>query len=356
MKKKAVMLVMAAMLAAASVTGCSSFDGDAAAITVGDKKVTADEANFYARYTQAQYETYYGSYMGEDMWNTEASEGKVYEEAVKAGIQEDMERMILFEQHMKDYDVTLTDAEKEVIKKSAATFAEDNGLENKEKVSGDDKTVKRVLTLLAIRSKVQSAIEAGADTEVSDEEAAQKSMQYVLFSYTKTGEDGKSSELTDEEKKALKESAGTFAADAKGGKDFAALAQENSLEVQTATFDAESTAPDADLVKAADALQVNETTEVIETDAGCYVAKVTSLLDADATNKKKEEIVSKRKSDLVDDTCKKWKKDMKVDVKESVWDKIDFSELSVTMKLEETEPYADKVQTDDQAEAKEEAK
>ena len=81
MKKKAVILFLSAMLAAGSLTGCGSLDENAVAVSVNDKELTADVANFYARYMQAQYESYYGAYMGDDMWNTEAEEGETYEDS-----------------------------------------------------------------------------------------------------------------------------------------------------------------------------------------------------------------------------------------------------------------------------------
>ena len=56
MKKKAVILFLSAMLAAGSLTGCGSLDENAVAVSVNDKELTADVANFYARYMQAQYE------------------------------------------------------------------------------------------------------------------------------------------------------------------------------------------------------------------------------------------------------------------------------------------------------------
>lgn len=348
MKKKAFILFVTAVLASASLAGCGSLKGDETILTVGDEKVTAAVANFYARYTQAQYETYYSAYLGEDMWNSEASEGETYEESVKDSVMQSLETMVLLEQHMDDYEVTLSDAEKEVIKKVAKEFSENNALESKEKVSGDDKTVERVLTLLAIQDKVRPAIEAGADTEVSDDEAAQKSMQYVLFPYTTTNEDGESETLSDDEKAAKKEQAETLAKSLKAGEDLETLAEEAGVEVQTATFDEESTAPAAELVEAADALEKNESTDVVETDAGCYVAKVTSLLDREATDSKKETIVSERKTELFNKTVEGWKEDEKIEVNERLWKKVDFNDLSVTMKQEEEVPYSDEVKTDDQ--------
>ena len=230
------------------------------------------------------------------------------------------------------------------------SFSEDNGLEQKEKVSGQEKTVEKVFTMMLVSSKVRTAIEAGADTEVSDEEAAQKKMQYVLFSNTKTTEEGETQELTEDEKKEAKANAEKLAEAAKNGGDLTALAAEYSLETSEASFDSESETPDADLVKAADQLGENEVTDVIETSAGYYVGKVVSLMDADATASKKEEIVNERKAELYNKTVEKWKEDTEIKVHKNVWKKIDFNDLSVIMKQEVTQPYSDELQTDDQAE------
>ena len=116
MKKKIVTCMLAGMLAISSLTGCSSFQADDVVATVGDQKITAEIANFYARYVQAQYETYYSAYLGDDMWNSEASEGRTYEESVKDSVLETLEDMVLLEQHMDEYEVSLSDEEKQMVK------------------------------------------------------------------------------------------------------------------------------------------------------------------------------------------------------------------------------------------------
>ena len=323
MKKRVLLFAITGLLAAGVLTGCGSIDENDVVATVGEKEITADVANFFARYTQAQYETYYSGYLGDDMWNTDASKGETYEEFVKDSVLNELEKMIVLEEHMGDYDVSLTEEEKAVIEKSAKAFDEANTLESKEKISGSRKTVKRVLTLMAVQKKMAEAIEAGADTEVSDDEAAQKSMQYVLFPYKTTDDSGKSSDLSDEEKAEAKKKAGSFAESAGTADDFG---------------------------KAADALGEGEVTGVIETDSGCYVAKVTSLLDREATDSKKESIVQERKTKLYNDTCDKWIKKAGVKVNKGVWRKVDFNDLSVTIKQSSEEPYSDGAKTDDQAE------
>ena len=359
MKKRLLMIATAMMLTVTSLTGCSSLKKDDVVVKVNDTELTAGVANFYARYMQAMYETYYGAYLGDNMWNTEAEEGKTYEESVKDSVLEELETMLVLEQHMDEYNVSLSDDDKELIKKTAKEFDEDNSLENKEKIMADTESLERLLTLLAIEQKMTDAIEADADTEVSDDEAAQKSMDYVLFSYTKEDTDASedeestedSTEMTDDEKASVRKEAEDFAKAAnEDSLKFKELAEDAEVEVQTVTFDAESETPSADLVKTADQLEKGQVTGVVETEDGCYVACVTSLMDKDATESKKAEIVEERKSDLYDEVTEKWMDDAKIKVYKKVWEKVDFNAVSVTIKQAEQDPYADEIQTDDQAE------
>lgn len=124
------------------------------------------------------------------MWNSDASDGETYEESVKSSVLKSLEDMILLEKHMEDYDVSITDEDKAMIKETTQQFLNDNSLDDKNLVSGNEKTVNRALTLMAVQQKMRTAIQAGADTEVSDEEAAQKSMDYVFISYQTKDDSG----------------------------------------------------------------------------------------------------------------------------------------------------------------------
>ena len=349
MKKRLFALALAGVLAAVTLTGCGSLKGDETVATVDDTKIDADLANFFARYTQATYETYYSAYLGEDMWNSDASDGETYEESVKSSVLKSLEDMILLEKHMEDYDVSITDEDKAMIKETTQQFLNDNSLDDKNLVSGSEKTVNRALTLMAVQQKMRTAIQAGADTEVSDEEAAQKSMDYVFISYQTKDDSGNSKDVSYDEKAQLKSQAEAIASGLKEGGDLNALVEEQGATVQTLTFDKDTTSPDEDLIKAADALGEGESTDVIETEKGCYVAKVTSLLDRTATDSKKSQIVQERQKKLYDDTVKKWRKKADIKVHKGVWEKVSFQKVSVKMKTETQTPYTDQVQTDDQA-------
>lgn len=338
-RKRVAVTVAAGILAVSALTGCSrSVDQDAVVAEVEDDEIVLGVANFYARMQQAQYETYYGSILGAtgaDMWTQKVDNGDTYEETTKQGILESLENMYLLKQHAGEYDVELTAEDEKAIEKAVNIFMEDNTLEAKEAVSGYEKYVKEFLELATLQNKISIPMKAGVDEEVSDEDAAQKSMQYVFFSYSKTDDDGNSETMSDDEKAALKNTAQKFTDDLKASetKDIEAAATDAGYEVQTATFDAESTSPAENLIKAADALSSEgEITDLVETDTGIYVAKVTSMLDREATDTKKESIVEERRQEQYDSLLKQWREAADIKEHKSVWKKVNFAEQGVTVK------------------------
>lgn len=336
MRKKIVSLAMAAAMMAVSVTGCSgnsNLTGEEVVAEFGDTQISAGLAEFFARYEQAQYETYYMSYYGEDMWSLEVDGDMTYEDSVKNGILNTLETMYVLESHMDDYGVEFTAEDEAAVKEAAQAFVEANDAKALESVFGTEENVAELLKLYTIQQKMYTAMIADADTEVSDEEAAQKSMDYVFFAFESTDEDGKTVALTDEEKVELKETADEFQlATANGEKTFAEAAEAVGVEVSTMTFDSESVAPNSDLIAEADALGEGQVTNIIETDKGYYVAQVTSLFDKEATDAEKASIISERQRTLFNDLCEQWMEEAEITEYDEIWDKIDFEKKGVTIK------------------------
>ncbi len=353
MRKKVLVLILCGLLAAASLAGCSSEDGDETAMTVGEDVVTADLANFASRYIQAEYETYYAPYLGDDLWSTEAQEGLNYEEYVKQNVQNTLKVMLLCEQNRDVYGVEITDPEMTVIEQAVTEFSESNPLDAKQKVSGNTETVKRFMVLMIEEARTAEYVEAEVDTsEVTDDAYAQKAMSYVRISKNGTDDDGNSYELSEDEQEQLKAKAEDLVEKTRSGGDFDELAEDMDLNVQTATFDSDSTVPDEAVIAAVDALKKEgDVTDVIDTEGTFYVAQLTSLFDADATDEKKDEVIQDMKDEHFSEVLAGWEEDTEVTINESVWNKIDFNDLHVTMYTDESEDYTDTIETDDVAEA-----
>ncbi len=355
LRKRIIALAAVAALAMTSLVGCAGVKDSEIAATVGDSKITAGMFNFYARYQQPSYEEYYVSYMdyqqqqqlGSVMyetvmdWNQKQEDGTTLAETYKKDIMTTLQNFSILEDHMEEYEVTLSEEELAAIDAAADAFDKANADEVKEKVSADKATVKEVLRLMTIGEKMYQAIIATADTEVSDEEAAQKKMQYMSFPTTKTAEDGTSSEMTEDEIAAVKTEADTFLAGATANGNLEAYAKEAGKQSSALTFDAENTSLPEEVIKAADALEEGAFSEVIETESGYYVVQLTSLLDREATDTEKDNIVKERQSEKYTETLEGWTKDTEIKVFDKVVKKIDLQGLEVTQKKEETEESTD---------------
>lgn len=344
LKKRMLVLAAAGVLAVTSLTGCgSSVNNDAAVSTVGEEKIPFGVANFYARMQQAQYETYYAGMMGtsaEDMWKQQVDKDKTYEEMVKEGVMNNLEDVYLVDQHAKDYKVELTKEEQEAIKKAAEKFVADNDEKTRKAISGSEEYITELLEKLTLQNKMTKEMTADVDQNVSDDEAAQKAMDYVFFSFKKTLEDGSVEDMTAEEKAEVKEKAQTVreaASSMSSNHSLEEAAKTQEVELKKATFDKETTSIDAEFIKAADSLKENELSEVIETASGLYIGQITSLLDREATDAKKETIINERKSTKYQELLETWKKETKIDRNKKVWKKINFDKTGVTIKQKSEE-------------------
>lgn len=337
MKTRFAALAIAAAMAVSALTGCGSgnLNSDDVVAEFGDTKIKAGVAEFYARYQQASYEAYYMPYYGDNMWTTEVSDGSTYEDSVKNNALDTLKTMYVLETHMDEYNVEYTSDDEAAVAEAAQAFVDANDGEALSASAGDIENVKEVLKLITIQRKMYNAMIEDADTEVSDDEAAQKSMSYAFFSFETTDNSGNKTTLDDDGKVALKETAMNFQTEAANGtKTFEECAEKAGVEAQTATFDSDTTSPSTDLIKAADVLGEGQVTDVIETDSGYYVAQVTSMLDREATDAKKTSIISERQQTLYSDLCKEWVDDADITVHENVWKKLDFTKHGVTMKTQ----------------------
>lgn len=353
LKKRCVAAAAAGTLAAALLVGCgSSVDDNEVVGTVGESEISFGVANFYLRMVQSRYEAYYTTLTGDtpaEFW-LQDWDGGTYQESIKKNLVEKLEDLYLIRQHAQEYDVALTEEEEKAIAKAAADFEEDNSLEAKELVSGHTEYIQEYLELATIQEKMDEPMKAGVDEDISDEDAAQKSMKYVYFPYVK--EDDENSEaISDEEKKELKTKAEKFAKDLQESeeKDIDAAAKEADLEVETVTFDSDTKAPNADFMKAADKLKENEVTDAVESDDGLYVGIVTSLLDREATDTKKEQIIEERKTEQYNSLLKKWREETEISFNEERWQEIDFAYEGVAIPKKEDDAKADNDKKEDSA-------
>ena len=256
-----------AMMTMGLLTGCSSSTGKTVA-KMGDAEITLGEAEFMLRYNQAKTQGYLGALFGEgsNVFQQDLTgSGQAYGVTMKESVMNDLKDMILMEQHMSDYNVELTDEEKAAIEETAKEFLAENSKDVLKALAATEETVTRVLTLYTIQSKMQTAIEADVDTEVSDDEAAQKSIQYVYFTIPETESEA---EDTTEAESGSEEDTTEAVTDAaeESGETVAETESETVSETETAAEETSEAVSENGTEDASEAVSENDTEEATEAE------------------------------------------------------------------------------------------
>lgn len=334
--KRVVALAAVTAMSMTALMGCaSSVDNSEVVATVGEKEITAGLANFYTRYQQASVESYYESMLGGNIWSMEIQDGYTYGDNIKETIMGTLQEMYLLDAHAEEYKVALTDDDMAKIEAAVTAFEEANDEKTRKLISGEPEFITEMLRLTTISEKVSAAIVADVDTKVSDDEAAQKRVRYVSFEKVATDDSGAEVEMTADEIAAVKKDAEDFLAAAKANGSLETYAKGKDAETLTVSFDSESTTISENFIKTVDALGEGEFAAIIEEEDAFYVAQLESLLDREATDAKKESIVSTRQSEKYSEVVEEWFEATEIVVNDKVWNKIKLGALDMTIKATE---------------------
>lgn len=368
---KGVALAAAAAMCASVLGGCAKKAEAKPVYTFNGEAVDEDLTTFMMRNSQAGIDETYGamfsSYYGQSMWTLDLSgTGEVYETTFKAEFGTTLEKLLLAEEHAADYGVELSDDEKARITEVAGAFLADNDQEVLDAMKATQETVERALTLYTIQAKVEEEIGNGADTNVSDDEAAQTTVSYI--EYTPTVETEAETEMdaaaqteaeivmteaetaaveTEEADKTSSSDETEIAADdaaqteaesetedpamTAAREEYRAMAQDmldsilsGTVEFEQASSDAEGlgdsgvqtgsftygkddTYPAAEIMEAAAELADGEVAgSVVESGDSYYILHMDAVFDEEATEEKKEEIIDERKHELIDSVYEDW--------------------------------------------------
>ena len=333
MTKRTAVAALTGVMAVGMLTGCGEkkLDGTKTVATVDGTEIPLGLVSLSVREGQAQTEAMYKSFMGGQdysIWSMDAEDGKTYgEQAVEQSLK-DIELMYIMKEKAADYKVEITDDDEQKIAEAAAAFMEANSEDTIQELAVSEDQVKTYLELQTYKSRMHDPIIADVDKNVSDEEAQQSSFTYVSIS---------TADLSDDEVKQKKEDAQKIlddlnAAGADGDFNEIAKAVDDSYSAVSGTFAANedaqkdedsdssstSTYPD-EVMKVLRTLKDGEIgPDVIETDSAYYGVRLDKVNDEEATETKKESIISTRETNLYTETTEKWLDDADVKVENKV--------------------------------------
>lgn len=357
--KKITGALLAGALGAASLTGCSSpMDGTQPLLTSGEDTVTVGTGNLMLRMNQATMLSYYSMMGGSTtgLWSQDSGDGETYGDTTKASVLDELENMLVQKQHAADYDVSISEEEQGKIEEAAQAFMDANTEETIQNLSVSQSDVETLLELYTYQTKMYDPMVADVDTNVEDSEAAQSRITYCRIDISDTqNEDGTTTPLTDEEKQEKKDQAQALldklqASADPASADMDALAKEvnEDLNAVDKTFGDDDTLLDDKLKEAAKTLQDGQVYgEVVEGENAYFVVRMDSVLDREATDAEKENIVSERQQNAYNDLLDQWKDDADITVNNREWDKVTLTDNEqYTIKQPETEDTTEDSSTD----------
>lgn len=357
--KKITGALLTGALGAASLTGCSSpMDGTQPLLTSGEDTVTVGTGNLMLRMNQATMLSYYSMMGGSTtgLWSQDSGDGETYGDTAKASVLDELENMLVQKQHAADYDVSISEEEQGKIEEAAQAFMDANTEETIQNLSVSQSDVETLLELYTYQTKMYDPMVADVDTNVEDSEAAQSRITYCRIDISDTqNEDGTTTPLTDEEKQEKKDQAQALldklqASADPASADMDALAKEvnEDLNAVDNTFGDDDTLLDDKLKEAAKTLQDGQVYgEVVEGENAYFVVRMDSVLDREATDAEKENIVSERQQNAYNDLLDQWKDDADITVNNREWDKVTLTDNEqYTIKQPETEDTTEDSSTD----------
>ncbi len=336
MNRRCFLMLPAVLLLAALCGGCKENKRQETPVaSLGTETISLEEAVFYTRMLQEQWEAaYYDSY-GADMWQHEPEFGEgegradTLEEALKQNVMDTLTEIHLLCAHTEEYGAELTGEEKAIVAKRAEAFMRDNTPAVLEAAGADRESVEQFLLYNEQAAKTAEALKEKYEPEINEEEARVGKLTYCLFATTGTFDaEGNRTPFTEEEVLKIREAAERFAVRAKELKDITAAGAEISHTVIDVYFNDLTDGGAHELVaRAAREMDIGGVSGVIETQEGYYIVQRTAEYDDAATKERIEEMEYLAREDYCARMVDLWREETPLEIADEVWASVRVDKL-----------------------------
>ncbi len=290
-----------------------------AVVTVDGVSVSYREAMLYLQSTKQEYEGAYGGEIWQYMLN---KDGTTLGEWVKNQTLEQIIYIKIVCSQAEKLGIELDSEEKKMVNERTEAYMAKAEYTSLALYGIARKDVERVYTDNALAQKIYDSVTLNVDTDISNEEAAQKHLQSMMLKNYHEDELGNRTPLTVLELIAALDRFDALYEEAKTTKDFYSLAYANTenreyLDIQVGEGDLPDEFSAAYELKTGEAMQ-------IRAGDGYYIFYCVSEYDEDATIAKKEELIALRQEEAFKELYETWRTGAEIEINEVLWKAIGF--------------------------------
>lgn len=295
-------------------------------LRVGDTQVDYREGMVYLNAVREEYEQHYGS----DIWRYAVdAQGNTMGQIIKDQILEQIIYIKVVCRKADELGIVLSEEELQTVEQQTAEYMEQLQESDLLLHGVNADIVRRIYADNLLARKTYEATTLNVDTDIPDEEAAQRRLNSIAIRNFKIDASGNRVSYEGTELEELKNRVELLRQKAVETDDFYKLAVANTedstmLELVGGKGDFLEEYEDAVL-----ALSTGEVSEIIETTDFYFIFYCVNEFDVDATHERKEEIIAARQEEEFRNRYKEWRESIRIEVNEEIWGALDFRMESV---------------------------
>lgn len=331
MRKRIMALALVLVMALTVFCGCSDkkaagedLDFDAVVLTVGEDEIALREAYFMLKWRQSSYQAMATAQFGDDWYEQDLTGEGPFGEYIKDTIITELEEMYVLAQNAEKYNVSLTDDENAAIEEVVSTVMKANDEEAQAAMGLSEDVIKRVVTNYTIYAKVYNEILKDVDTNVSMEEAAQKTYSYIYQQLVTYDEDGNETAMSTDEQNSYYALLQMVKDDVDGGKSFDDAAEDYGLSTASHSFGKQDDGSFNDINSVVDKLKVGEVSDVIPVEGGIFLLHLDTDYDEEATESARSDIAYDKLEEAFNTAYDELKADVSIELNEELWETATF--------------------------------
>lgn len=344
--KKVLAAALTAVMAVSVLAGCGTTVkpenySTTVVASLGDEKIYLDEAVMYLRSDQYYYEMMYTYLYGtSDIWDMEVSTGVTMADSLRESVMVTLRQTYILCSHAEELGVSLSEEDlakiEEAVEESLTNT--DATLLSSMNLSRDRLT--EFITRNALANRVWEAVAAAADTNVSDDDA-----RCVGASYVKIAEETESeteAEGETEEETIQPKVMAMYIYDAvRNGSTLEDAAAEYDLTPVTTTYFTGEIFEEDTLGYKAVNMKEGEVQQFHLEGDGYYVMVLDSEMDEEATESKRESIISSRQAEVFNAQYTEWQEaSPEFKVEDKIWEAVSLDTVYIPAETEAVETTA----------------